>query len=142
MALSSWVSDASFCLLRADMHSSLLAFFSEVSSLLLARSFSLLFLSRSSFCASVSEARCALSLAFLLCLASSEAFVVALSCIVKKFLLYSNFSNYKCACAYAKIQISLRMLSDVRILHNYMYTCTEISICITSVWLATLANYT
>ena len=64
------------------MHSSLLAFFSEVSSLLLARSFSLLFLSRSSFCASVSEARFALSLAFLLCLASSEAFVFALSCIV------------------------------------------------------------
>ena len=59
------------------MHSSLLAFFSELSSLLLAWSFSLLFLSRSSFCASVSEARFALSLAFLLCLASSEAFVFA-----------------------------------------------------------------
>ena len=44
--------------------------------------FSLLFLSRSSFCASVSEARFA---AFLLCLASSEAFVFALSCIVKSF---------------------------------------------------------
>ena len=42
----------------------------------------LLFLSRSSFCASVSEARFALSLAFLLCLASSEAFVFALSCII------------------------------------------------------------
>ena len=46
----------------------------------------------------------------------------------------------ECACAirrYAKIQISVRMPSDVRILHIY----TEISICMTSVWLATLANY-
>ena len=71
----------------------------------------------------------ALKRLFLRCLASLF--------IVKKFLLYSNFSNYKCACAYAKIQISVRMPSDVRILH----ICTEISICITSVWLAMLANY-
>ena len=70
-----------------------------------------------------------------LTICSSEAFVLrclASLYIVKKFLLYSNFSNYKCACAYAKIQISVRMPSDVRIL----YICTEISICITSVWLA------
>ena len=70
----------------------------------------------------------ALKRLFLHCLASLY--------IVKKFLLYSNFSNYKCACSYAKIQISVRMPSDIRILHKY----TEISICITSVWLATLAN--
>ena len=51
----------------------------------------------------------ALKRLFLRCLASLY--------IVKKFLLYSNFSNYKCARAYAKIQISVRMPSDVRILH-------------------------
>ena len=67
----------------------------------------------------------ALKRLFLRCLASLY--------IVKKFLLYSN---YKCTCAYSKIQISVRMPSDVRILH-----IPEISICITSVWLATLANY-
>ena len=51
----------------------------------------------------------ALKRLFLRCLASLY--------IVKKFLLYSNFSNYKCACAYAKIQISVRMPSDV---HTYI----------------------
>ena len=48
----------------------------------------------------------ALKRLFLRCLASLY--------IVKKFLLYSN---YKCTCAYSKIQISVRMPSDVRILH-------------------------
>ena len=100
VTLSLSVSSVSLCRLRAFLCSSRLALSSwdsdEATRAFPALSISLLFLRRSSLCASVSDARLALSRAFLFC--RLLAVVVFLSLISYRNNLLSDCSNFKCAC--------------------------------------------
>ena len=98
--LSLPISSVRLCHLRAFLCSSRLALSSwdsdEATRAFLALSFSLLFLRRSSLCASVSDACLTLSQAFLFCRLS--AVIVFLSFILYRNNLHSDCSNFKCAC--------------------------------------------